>query len=154
MNLWDWAVRAYGSAGVESLCLELQDRHGLCVCLLLWSAWAASEGRATASGDLERAASVARAWEEHAIGPLRAARRGLKAALPGVDDGRREELRAQARALELSAERLLLDALEAGTAANAGPALDVADALARTALVWNGGAPEQLGALAAAFSRV
>ena len=38
MSLWDWANRAYAAPRVQRLCLDLQDRYGQSVCLLLW-AW-------------------------------------------------------------------------------------------------------------------
>ena len=44
--------------------------------------------------------------------PLRAARRALKPPLPGIGDGDREDLRADVKAAELHAERILLEALE------------------------------------------
>jgi uncharacterized protein (TIGR02444 family) len=151
--LWDWALRAYGATEVERLCLELQDVHGQCVCFLLWAAWAAEGGRSGRPADLAQAVATARTWNERALEPLRAARRGLKPTSPGIDDGGREDLRARVRGAELAAERLLLEALDAGTPAGGGQSRDFATALAEAARAWNGAAPAALEALAEAFPR-
>jgi uncharacterized protein (TIGR02444 family) len=152
--LWDWALRAYGATEVERLCLELQDVHGQCICFLLWAAWAAEGGRPSRPADLARAVATARTWNERALEPLRAARRGLKPTSPGIDDGGREDLRTRVRGAELAAERLLLEALEAGSPpARRRPPRDLATALAGAAQAWNGAAPAALEALAEAFPR-
>ena len=131
MELWPWAVDAYGRPDVASAALALQDQHGQCVPLLLWAAWA----RPVDSDLIGRAVSLARTWEAAAILPLRTARRGLKAALPGGDDAAREALRTQIKAGELEAERLLLGAL-ARLGGSGGAALEVA--LTTTAAAWGG----------------
>ena len=119
MRLWDWALAAYARPGVADACLSLQDYHRQNVPLLLAAAWAADEGRTL---DLDGAAGLAAAWDDRAVLALRAARRGVQAALPGIDDASREALRTTIKAVELSAERLLLDALErlAGPVGSAG----------------------------------
>lgn len=131
MELWPWAIDAYGRPDVATAALALQDDHGQCVPLLLWAAWA----RPGDSDLIGRAVSLARTWEAAAILPLRAARRGLKAELPGGDDAAREALRARVKAGELEAERLLLKAL-AHLGGSGGAALEVA--LAATAAAWGG----------------
>ena len=131
MELWPWAVDAYGRPEVASAALALQDDHGQCVPLLLWAAWA----RPVDSDLIGRAVSLARTWEAAAILPLRTARRGLKAALPGGDDAAREALRARVKAEELEAERLLLSAL--ATLGQAGGAT-LETSLAATAAAWGG----------------
>ena len=113
MRLWDWARTAYAVDGVADACLELQDAAGQNVPLLLWAAWCAAEGRAPDEDALEAAGDTARAWQDTAIGPLRAVRRALKPRAPDLDDGDREAVRAQVKAVELEAERCLLAALEA-----------------------------------------
>lgn len=131
MELWPWAVDAYGRPDVASAALALQDDHGQCVPLLLWAAWA----RPTDPDQIGRAVTLARAWEAAAILPLRAARRGLKAELPGGDASARAALRARVKAEELEAERLLLSAL-ATLGQGGGAALETA--LAATATAWGG----------------
>ena len=89
MDLWSWAVSVYGREGVADAALALQDEHGQCVPLLLWAAFT----RPVAPDLIDRAVSLARTWEAVAILPLRAARRGLKADLPGAPAEAREALR-------------------------------------------------------------
>ena len=145
MALWEWAVAAYARPGVADLCLELQDAYGQNTCLLLWAAWA----RPDDAQWLEKAATVARDWDRQAIRPLRSVRRALKA--PSLmADASREALRAQVKAVELQAERVLLETLEvlAPRKGHAG----LADSLAGAARAWSHAEPPKpLAALAAAL---
>jgi len=153
LTLWAWAGRAYAAPGVEAACLELQDRWGQSVDLLLWSAWAALTGRSPSPKALASAADLTRAWEVQVIGPLRAARRNLKAG-PGLGGDDRSALRAKVAGAELAAERALLAALEGLTPAVRGDAAEPATAMAAAATAWGEVAPAAaLAALAAAFSR-
>lgn len=144
--LWEWAVAAYARPQVADLCLQLQDRAGQSAPLLLWAAWARSADPAV----LAAAADLARAWEAAAVGHLRAARRGLKPVLPPIDDALRQALRDQVRAVELAAERLLLETLMT-LAPPGGPASGI-EALAAAVAAWGRPAPaDRLAALAAAL---
>lgn len=138
-RLWDWAVAAYGAPGVADACLALQDHHGQNVPLLLWAAWAAAGGRAPDDETLEAACDTARAWEETAIAPLRQARRILKAAVPDMDDAARLALREEIKAVELSAERRLLEGLEALAPPPSGPSPSslALEALAAVSRAWS-----------------
>lgn len=132
-GLWDWALEAYQRPGVAEACLSLQDEHGLSVAYLLWAAWAGEQGDEEA-GACAAAAAIALAWEEAALRPLRAARRGLKRDLPGVAAAARLALRARLQEQELAAERLLLAALADLPRTSGAGALAVK--LARAAAVW------------------
>ena len=148
MSLWAWALEAYAQEGVAQACLALQDDHGQNVPLLLWAVWAEGADADT----LAQGASLAAALDERAIKPLRAARRGLKPALAGVDDRAREALREDVKAVELQAERLLLDALEGLCGPRAGglPALAALQAASRA---WGVSASDEaLARLAGALS--
>ncbi len=136
MRLWDWAVAAYVRPGVEAACLELQDIHGQNTCLLLWAAWAAVHGRPVDEATAEEGSDVARAWDVSAIQPLRTLRRNLKKPIPDMENEAREALRAQVKAVELAAERALLEELEP-IAPRPGPAsLPIDRALITVARVW------------------
>jgi uncharacterized protein (TIGR02444 family) len=136
MRFWTWALEAYARPGAAEACLDLQDRHGQSVPYLLWAAWAAQAGRPLDRPTLEAGADLAGRWEAAAVGPLRAARRTMKPEVPGMADVAREALRAEVKALELRAERLLIETLEALSPA-AGPAvLPLKPALAAAAAVW------------------
>jgi uncharacterized protein (TIGR02444 family) len=146
VDLWSWAVTAYGREGVAKAALALQDEYGQCVPLLLWAAFA----RPLEPDLIGRAVSLGRAWEAAAILPLRAARRGLKSELPGAIAEAREALRTQVKAAELESERLLLSAL---ASLDGGGEAPLEAALAAVTAAWGGTAdPAALGRLAQALS--
>ena len=153
MRLWDWAVAAYARGGVEEACLDLQDGYDQSVPYLLWAAWAAASGRALDAETLEFGGETARVWDNTAIEPLRVIRRRLKKPIPDMGDDARESLRAQVKAAELSAERLLLEDLETLAPEAKLQALPLAPALVAAAKAWSNVTPRaQLEALAAALS--
>ena len=146
MALWDWTLKAYGQAGVPEACLTLQDAHGQNTSLLLWAVWAEAADPAL----LARAAQMARRWEALTLTPIRAVRRALKPAFECVADSDRECLRADVKAVELRAERVLMESLEAMTPGQGGAHASAAVAAASAA--WGKPAPaEALAALAAAL---
>lgn len=137
MSLWDWAVAAYAAPDVADACLALQDHHEQNVPLLLWSAWVAQTGRRPDEDTIEAACDTARAWDSVVIAPLRAVRRTLKAPVPDIDDGPRESVRNRIKALELEAEKHLLEALEALAPPPAGAPRPAIDGLAATTRIWS-----------------
>jgi uncharacterized protein (TIGR02444 family) len=149
--LWPWSLEVYGRPGVEALMLDLQDAHGQCVPFLLWSLWAAADGRAIDGPTATLCAELARAWQDAAVAPLRKMRRALKskAKAPGMQ----ARIRDGVKALELEAERMLLRMLEE---ASPTPSEAVGDQLAALRLAvraWGGAPPagllHQLARLAA-----
>ena len=146
MSLWDWTLDAYGRPGVPEACLSLQDDHGQNTSLLLWAVWA----EASDPDLMARAAEAAHRWEATALAPLRAVRRALKAQLPPVADDAREALREDVKAVELRAERVLMDTLEAmGGARGGAHALAALEAASKA---WGKPAPANaLAVLAAAL---
>lgn len=144
MTLWDWAVQAYVKPGVADACLELQDAGGQNVCLLLWTAWAVETGQSLDADARADACDVARAWEDAAVAPLRAVRRRLKSRILDMDDAARETVRDQVKAVELMAERHLLQALQAASTPADRPSPPLADALAAVCRDWSGTAPRVL----------
>lgn len=136
-SLWDWAVAAYAAPGVSEACVALQDNHEQNVPVLLWSAWIAATGRHPDAETIEAACDTARAWDSVVVAPLRAIRRTLKAPIPDIDDAPRQAVRDRVKALELLAERHLLEALEAlASEAPTGPPRPLVEALVATARVW------------------
>ncbi len=149
MSYWDWAVEVHGRDGVDAALMALQDQHGQCVAYLLWAAWAAAEGRMLDSVLLSQAAALAAHWEAAATGPIRQARRELKAPAPPIDDDARNALREQVRKAEFAAERLLMDTLEGLAPAPSGKAGNVAQAMIAATAAWTSPAPStELEALA------
>ena len=141
-SLWPYALEVYGRPGVEAALLQLQDEHGQCVPLLLWSLWMAAGGRPIDASQVAACAELARAWQEAAVAPLRRLRRGLKA------KARTEQLQARIRhgvkALELEAERMLLQMLEETSPAPGGSPVAALEALTQSARGWGGPAPTAL----------
>ena len=153
MSYWDWAVEVHGREGVDAALTGLQDAHGQCVAYLLWAGWAAHEGRPLDPVLLAQGAALARHWEAAATGPLRQARRELKAPAPPIGDDARLALREQVRKAEFAAERLLMETLESLAPEPEGQRRDLGHALVEAAGVWGEAAPEaQLKALAASLA--
>ena len=146
MALWDETLEAYGRPGVPEACLVLQDAHGQNTSLLLWAVWAETADPQV----LARAADVARRWEAMTLTPIRAVRRALKPPFPGVADPAREDLREGVKAVELRAERVLMESLEGLTAGRGGA--HALAALEAASKAWGKPAPaDALAALAAAL---
>jgi uncharacterized protein (TIGR02444 family) len=146
MGLWDETLEAYARPGAPEACLALQDAHGQNVPFLLWAVWA----RAADPVLLTRAADLARRWEALTLAPIRAVRRGLKPGFAGVEASGREALRDAVKAVELRAERVLMEALEAMTEERGGG--HALAALAAASAAWGNPAPgDALAALAAAL---
>jgi len=148
MAIWEWALEAYGQAGVPEACLTLQDNHGQNTSLLLWAVWA--EGPDPEA--LAKGVAAAKAWDATVLTPIRAVRRALKAPQPPVDDGAREALREDVKACELRAERVLMETLGDLAGASSGGQGALASLQAASA-AWGEPAPDDaLAALAAALT--
>ncbi|MCP8900458.1 TIGR02444 family protein [Gilvimarinus xylanilyticus] len=105
-SLWHFALWLYRQPDVEDLCLELQDRHGADVPLLLCYAWLDSRGQALAPALHEHLEREATRWQNEIISPLREARRAMKR------ETDIEPLRERVKACELEAEKALLERFE------------------------------------------
>jgi uncharacterized protein (TIGR02444 family) len=151
--LWPYALDVYGRPGVEPLMLELQDTYGQCVPLLLWSLWMAASGRAFETRTAAACAELARAWQDAAVAPLRRLRRDLKSTPKANAQRVSERIRTGVKALELEAERMLLQMLDEASPAPSGASADAVAALRLAARAWGGHAPaallDQLARLAA-----
>ncbi len=148
MRLWDWSLSAYARAGVQALCLDLQDAHGQCVCYLLWAGWAAVERRGVDAEALARASDIARDWDGAVTGPLRAVRRALKTPRPGVAASGQRTLRLHLQAEELTSERLLLDALEPLAPPPGTQPIETGQALRAAMAAWSPAPDDRAQALA------
>lgn len=106
--LWDFSLTVYARPGVPVACLDLQDRRGQDVNLLLFAAWAglACGVRLTAA-ELERIDSTVAPWRAEVVRPLRAVRRRVKGEDPALYD--------RLKAAELAAERVQQDRLFAAS---------------------------------------
>ena len=99
---WGWSLEIYGRPGVEEALLDLQDRLGLDVNLLLFACWTGAAGRGRLSGsEWTRLIDGTADWRASVVEPIRAVRRHLKdrGDMPGAT-----ALRERVKALELEAE--------------------------------------------------
>jgi uncharacterized protein (TIGR02444 family) len=103
---WTFSLGYYGGAGVSEACIELQDRCGADVNVILFLAWLASQRRRIAGADIAAIAAKALPWQNEVIAPIRALRRHLKNGAPLVDAATGEAFRNKIKALELESEQL------------------------------------------------
>jgi|GEM_PF-6482047 len=95
-TLLTFALETYAKPEVEGLCLELQDRYGGQVNILLWAAWLDSQGAPLDGILLEQGRAVLAIQERYFLRPLRSLRRLISRAYP--------RLRGVIKQLELRAE--------------------------------------------------
>lgn len=103
---WQFSTRVYAAPEVAPECIELQDRNGIDVNVLLFAAWLGADRRtALAAQDIERITKAIKDWSDNVVTPLRATRRKLKLmsemTLPAV-----QALRSRIAEVELAAEQL------------------------------------------------
>ncbi len=101
-EFWNFSLAFYGRPGVSPACLELQDRHGRDVNLVLYACWVGLSGRGRlTAADLTHAAATNDPWRQAVIENLRAARRAIKEHAADA-----AQFYAMAKAVELEAERM------------------------------------------------
>ena len=102
---WDWSLDRYPRA--KAALLDLQDRRGFNVNILLWCAWRADAGERLSEARIHEAIAAVGPWHGAITAPIRAARRRL--AEFGADGA---QLKPRAQALEREAERIEQHILE------------------------------------------
>ena len=126
---WDFSLTVWGREAVEAACLDLQERHGLDVNLLLFCGWAGRRGRALDDAAIARLIEAARPWRAATVLPLRRLRRWLKdqSVAPGAAAGRlRERIKEDELQAEAIQQDLFAEALPVPEGAG-GPAVTVAN---------------------------
>lgn len=108
-ELWEFACETYAHPGVEAACLQLQEQ-GNDVCMLLCCTWLDKRGIAYEAPRLAKLQAIAAPWRRGVIEPLRALRLAWRT--DAQTDKTLGALREQVKALELRAERELLERLE------------------------------------------
>jgi uncharacterized protein (TIGR02444 family) len=115
---WNFSLEIYAGEGVAQACLDLQERRGCDVNILLFCCWLAASGRPTLTADRLRAIlKVSDVWQAEIVRPLRQVRRLLKdrpwtEALPETVDAARRRV-ADAELAAEHAEQLKLASLYA-----------------------------------------
>lgn len=115
---WNFSLELYGGDGVAEACLDLQERRGCDVNILLFCCWLGASGRPTLTAERLRAILKASdAWQGEVVRPLREVRKLLKdrtwaAVLPETVDATRRRV-ADAELAAEHAEQLELASLHA-----------------------------------------
>ena len=113
-GFWQFSLAFYASAGVAESLIDLQDRAGFDVNLILFALWLGLSGRRPLDANgLAAAEAAVRAIRSGVVEPLRHMRRALKP----HQELDLQELRARIKELELAAEK----AAQYRLAAIAGP---------------------------------
>jgi len=117
---WRFSLAFYGRAGVTAALIQLQDRAGMDVNLLLFAVWrGAVHGHRLSETELRAAEAAVAPLRREIVKPARGLRRGLKAAAdPDI-----QALRRRVAVFELAAERAAQSRL-AGTVAAGGDGAD------------------------------
>jgi len=113
-RFWSFSLAVYSGSGVQAECLDLQDRYGIDVNLLLFCAYiGAAYGAVLPDTALHEARDLVDAWHQEIVRKLRDARRALKPAAAASHIGASAaELRSTVKAAELEAERIEQTMLE------------------------------------------
>ena len=113
---WNFSLEIYAGEGVAAACLDLQERRGCDVNILLFCCWLGASGRSTLTADRLRAIlKVTDVWQAEIVRPLRRVRQLLKdkpwtEALPETVEAARRRV-AEAELAAEHAEQLKLASL-------------------------------------------
>lgn len=101
---WDFVLRLYGMPGVAPACLDLQERHGINVSLMLFCLWHGTVSERPLGEDLPAMAAAAEEWHRSAVLPIRAARSWLKRDAEGLQQSTSAALYKTVLAAEIDCE--------------------------------------------------
>lgn len=104
-DLWHYAATVYQRPGLKSALLDLQDRHGIDVVMLLTCAFLAERGCRLESAAIAELIQAGEPVREGFVSPLRALRRRCAEFAPST------VLYSELKNVELQAERMQIDAL-------------------------------------------
>jgi uncharacterized protein (TIGR02444 family) len=111
-SFWSFSLRFYSQPDVGNACLDLQDRFGADVNIVLYGLWQAYRGRRLSDGDVRNVIDFVGPWQVNVVRPLRAVRRFLKTPAPGWPSRDIDLLRQRVKAEELQAEHLQQTTME------------------------------------------
>src|ERR1700745_3114465 len=107
--LWRFSLAVYRGAGVQEECLDVQERFGIDVNLLMLCAYVgAVEGAVLSASDIADALDASGAWHGNVVKALRQVRRTMKPWGAGEGPFARvvEALRTKVKGAELEAEQI------------------------------------------------
>lgn len=99
---WEFSVDAYRQAGVENICLQLQDLHSLNVNFVLYCCWLGKQSMQVSSAEMSLLVKELRLWEADVVAPLREVRRSLDT----IKEESAVALRGEVLSCEIKAEKL------------------------------------------------
>jgi uncharacterized protein (TIGR02444 family) len=111
-RFWRFSLRLYAIPEMASVCLELQDRAGADVNILLYLLFLANEERLIGRDEVELIDAVLAPWRNEIVQKLRMVRRKLKSSVGGFMPAMTAGLRDAVKRIELQSERLAQEALE------------------------------------------
>ena len=111
-SFWDFSLKFYALPEVADAFLELQDRSGADVNVMLFLLYLARAGRLLGAADIARIDTLAAPWRETVVAPLRSVRRALRSPVGEFQPGATAALRSDVKRIELAAERLQQEMLE------------------------------------------
>jgi uncharacterized protein (TIGR02444 family) len=105
---WNFSLEIYAAEGVSQACLDLQERRGCDVNILLFCCWLGTSGRPTLTAErLRGILAEIQPWQARIVKPLRDVRRLLKELSPASSDATRRRV-ADAELAAEHAEQLKL----------------------------------------------
>ena len=114
---WDFALAVYKTPGVSAACLDIQERHGADVNVVLFCCWLGESGRGAVTPErLAESCRAVESWHETVVKRLRGVRRALKEGIERAPSDLASTLRGQIQAYEIDAEHIELLTLAASVA--------------------------------------
>ena len=135
---WTFSLSVFQNSNVAGECIDLQDRHGIDVNVLLFCAWLGATQRAVDKKQVQEILASIGDWQSEVVTPLRVLRRRLKgktgAAIPNEAQlaFREEVKRAELKSEQL--EQAILYNLESSFSATPNSGLRLIAANIRTCL--------------------
>ena len=102
---WDYSLRFYADPETQAACLDLQDRLGADVNIVLYALYRASRGDQLDLGGLRQADQAVSAWRDDVVRPLRQVRRALKPHTHALSAADQSRVHDGIKKLELEAEQ-------------------------------------------------
>jgi uncharacterized protein (TIGR02444 family) len=106
LSFWTFSLQTFAKPSVAQTCLDLQDRCGIDVNVLLFMLWCAHYGRRLSAQNICNVVDLVNSWQTDVVDRLRLVRRALKHPAASWPPQGTESLRARVKAAELEAERL------------------------------------------------
>ncbi|MGP0058094.1 MAG: TIGR02444 family protein [Beijerinckiaceae bacterium] len=113
LSFWTFSLQTFAKPSVAQTCLDLQDRFGIDVNILLFMLWCAHYGRRLSAQNIGNVIDLVNSWQADVVRPLRFARSALKHPAPNWPSQPTESLRERVKAAELEAERLQQEVMAA-----------------------------------------